>query len=124
MSDKTLRYMIASVIIMLLIFQVGTLISALFGMTWGVASALLVMVISFFSVRLARAGAQHAFWFFLPTMLFTVFPIAYKVRKALSTEVSWLDRLLQLGPFLLGFAAPILLLSLVYYELRKRTLAD
>ena len=40
MSDRTLRYIIALAIAMLLIFQIGTLISGFFGMVWGLVSAI------------------------------------------------------------------------------------
>ena len=55
MSDKTLKYIIASVIAMLLVYQIGTLISGFFGMAWGVVSAVVVIAVSFFSARLANA---------------------------------------------------------------------
>ena len=122
MSDKTLRYIIASVIAMLLIFQIGTLISSIFGMAWGALSAVVVMAVTFLSVRLARAGGKSSFWFFLPMLLFTVFPIAIVVWKAMTEDVSWLDRVVKLTPFIIGFGAPVVLLLIVYYELRKRTL--
>jgi hypothetical protein len=122
MSDKSLRYIIASVIAMLLISQVGTLITSTFGMAWGAFSAVFVLTVSFFSARLARAGGKGSFWFLLPTFFFIVFPIVIRVWKAMSEDVSWLDRVAMFAPFIIGFGAPIVLLLLVYYELRKRTL--
>lgn len=122
MSDKTLRYIIASVIAMLLIFQVGTLVTSAFGMAWGAVSAVVVVAVSFFSARLARAGGKGSFWFLLPTFLFIVLPIVFKVRTAMSEDVGWLDHVTRFAPFIIGFGAPIILLLLVYYELRKRTL--
>lgn len=124
MSDKTLRYIIASVIAMLLVFQVGTLITSAFGMAWGAFSAVVVMVVSFFSARLARAGGKGSFWFLLPTFLFIVLPIAFRVWKVMSEDAGWLDRVARFAPFIIGFGAPIVLLLLVYSELRKRTLDD
>ena len=70
MSDKTLRFIIASVIAMLLIFQIGTLISSVFGMAWG-ALSVVATAISFFSARRAKAGGKYSFWFLLPTLVFT-----------------------------------------------------
>jgi len=122
MSDRTLRFLIAAVISMLLIFQTGTLISNVFGVAWGVATSVIVAVVSFFSARLAKAGGKSSFWFLLPTLLFTVGPIVMTVWRALTNETRWTDRLLSLAPFFVGFGLPIILLVLVYYELRKRTL--
>lgn len=48
MSDKTLKYIIASAIAMLLVYQIGALISGFFGMAWGVVSAVVVIAVSFF----------------------------------------------------------------------------
>ncbi len=122
MSDKTLRYIVVSVIALLLIFQVGTLITSVFGVAWGAFSAVVVLVVSFFSVRLARAGGKGLFWFLLPTFLFIIFPIVFRFWKIMSEDVGWLDRLIRFAPFIIGFGAPIVLLLLVYYELRKRKL--
>lgn len=122
MSDRTLRYLIASVIMMLLVFQIGTLIASAFGMAWGAVSAVVVAAVSFFSARLARAGGRGSVWFLLPTILFTIIPLAYLIWQAWTAEVSGFERLAGFAPFLVGFAGPVLVLLLVYLELRKRTL--
>ena len=44
------------------------------------------------------------------------------VWRGMSEDASWLDRLIMLTPFIVGFGAPIVLL-LVYYELRKRSIS-
>lgn len=107
--------MIASVIVMLLVFQIGTLIASAFGIAWGAVSA-----VSFFSARLARAGGKNSVWFLLPTILFTIIPLAYMIWHAWMAEVSGFERLAGFAPFLIGFAGPVLVP--VYLELRKRTL--
>ncbi len=122
MSDKTLRYLIAAAIVMLLVFQIGTLIASAFGMAWGAVSAVVVAAVSFFSARLARAGGKNSVWFLLPTILFTIIPLAYMIWQAWTAEVSGFERLASFVPFLIGFAGPVLVLLLVYLELRKRTL--
>jgi hypothetical protein len=122
MSDKTLRFIIAAVIAMLLVYQIGIIISSVFGIAWGVISSAVVAAVTFFSARLARAGGKSSLWFLLPTLLFTVVPIAMNIWNAVTGTTSWLNRLSGLIPFILSFGAPIILLLLVYYELRRRTI--
>lgn len=121
MTDKTLRQIIAVVITSLLIFQIGSLISGLLGIAWGIISAIVVAGVSYFSARLAKAGAKNSAWFLFPTLLFTLLPFIAVVWKILTTESSWFDRAITFMPFLIGFAVPVLLLLVVFYELRKRT---
>jgi len=122
MSDNTLRYIIALAIAMLLIFQIGTLISGIFGMVWGAVAAIVVAAVSFFSARLAKAGGKGSLWFLFPTLVFTIIPITLMIWRGITEDASWFDRLIMLTPFVVGFGAPILLLLLVYYELRKRSI--
>jgi hypothetical protein len=124
MSDRTRRFLVAAAISLLLIFQIGTLVSGIFGMAWGIVSSLAVAAVSFLSARLARAGGRSSFWFLLPTLLFTVVPIAATLWSALTADVSWFERLVQLAPFMVGFGLPMIFLLLMYYELRQRTLRD
>ena len=121
MTDKTLRRIVATVIAMLLIFQIGSLISSLFGMAWGAVSAVVVAGVSFFSARFAKIGGKSSAWFLLPTVLFTIFPLSFTVWKAVTEDKSWLDRAIGFGPFIIGFVAPVILLLIVFYELRRRT---
>jgi hypothetical protein len=123
MSDNMLRYIIALAIALLLVFQIGTLISGIFGMVWGAVAAIVVAAVSFFSARLAKAGGKGSLWFLLPTVVFTVIPISLMIWRGITEEASWFDRLIMLTPFFVGFGAPILLLLLVYYELRKRSIS-
>lgn len=120
MSNNALRHMIAAVIAMLLIHQVGILVMGIFGMAWGAFSAVVVLVVSFFSARQARAGGKRFFWFFLPTILFIVCPLVFRVWEVMSEDVGWLERTAKIAPFMIGFGLPIVLLLFVYHGLRKR----
>jgi hypothetical protein len=120
MSDRTLKYIIALAIALLLVFQIGTLISGFFGGVWGAVSAVVVALVSFLSARLAKAGGKASFWFLFPTIVFLLIPIALTIWRSITLDASWLDMLVRLIPFTVGFGAPILLLLAAYYELRKR----
>jgi hypothetical protein len=124
MSDRTLRYIIALAISMLLIFQIGTLISGIFGMVWGAIVAIVVAVVSFLAARLAKSAGKGSLWFLLPMIVFTLIPIALMIWRGITEETSRFDLLIRLTPFVVGFGAPVILLLLAYYELRKRDLND
>ncbi len=124
MSDRALRYIIAAVIALLLVYQIGHLIAGLFGTAWGALSAVAVGAVSFFSARLAKSGVKSSFWFLLPTLLFIVFPIGFMIWKATRSDARWFDLIAELTPIIIGFGAPIVLLLIVYFELRRRTLED
>jgi hypothetical protein len=124
MSDRTLRYLIAGAVALLLIHQIGSLIAAAFGIAWGVVSSAVVAAITLLAARQARAGGRTSFWFLLPTLLFTVVPTAVVTWRAFTAETSAWERIADFAPFLVGFAAPMALLLLVYYELRRRTRGD
>ncbi|MEO6976103.1 MAG: hypothetical protein ABI144_09590 [Gallionella sp.] len=120
MSDRTLKYIIAMAIALLLVFQIGAVISGFFGTAWGAVSAVVVAVVTFFSARLAKAGGKGSLWFLLPTIVFLLTPIALTIWRSITQDASWMDMLVRLIPFTVGFGAPILLLLVAYYELRKR----
>lgn len=121
MSDAWLRRLVVAAIALLIVYQVGTWIYAAFGLAAGVLSASLVAVVSFFSARMARLGGGNTAWFLVPTLLFTIVPLAAKLSGLLATQAGWWDWTVALAPFLAGFALPVLLLLAVYVELRNRT---
>ena len=120
LSDTSLRRIVALAIALLLIHQVGMLIAGLWGMAWGAVSALVVAGVTLFSVRLAKSGGRSSAWFLLPTLLFTVVPVLIMLWSLLGQEAGWMDRVVALLPFVIGFVAPVLLLLAAYYELRGR----
>ena len=123
MELATLRKMIVATIALLLIYQVGTWIAAFFGGFWGGLAALVVAAVSVVCVRLAGSGAKNIAWFLVPSLLFALVPLVAKGWKALADNQStWVDHVLAITPFLVGFVVPVVLLLLVYAELRRRTL--
>ena len=122
MSDNALRFFVAAAIAMLLIYQIGTLISGIFGAVWGAVSAIVVAVVTLLAARVARAAGKSSMWFLLPILAFTFIPIALMIWRGFTENTTWFDRMVMLTPFVVGFGAPIVLLLLVYHELRKRTL--
>jgi len=93
---------------------------AALGVAAAIASAVLVAAVSIFSARMARPGAGNGAWFVVPTLVFTALPLAARLFSLMSTEHSWWTRSVEFAPFLIGFAAPVLLLLLAYAELGRR----
>ena len=124
MSDNALRYFVAAAIAMLLVFQIGTLISGIFGAVWGTVSAIVVAVVAFLAARVARAAGKSSMWFLLPILAFTFIPIVLMIWRGFTENTNWFDRMVMLTPFVVGFGAPIILLLLVYHELRKRSVGS
>lgn len=124
MSDKILKYIVATVIFLLLMHQIGLLIFNIFGMVWGVLSALAVALVSFFTLRLAKAGAASSFWFLLPGIIFSVIPVIMAFHRLIDGENCIFDLIIQFTPLLIGFFLPIVLLLLIYFELGRREQRD
>jgi hypothetical protein len=119
MSDAWLRRLVVAATALLVIYQVGTWTHAVFGPLAGMLSAAGVGAVSFFSARMARSGSSSA-WFLVPTLLFTVIPLAARLWTLHATDAGWWGWVVMLVPFLAGFALPVLLLLVVYIELHKR----
>lgn len=116
------RKLLLTALICLLLYQVGTWITVVAGAVWGAGAALVVAIVSYFCARLAKRGANSTLWFILPTLLFTGVPLCIKVWRLFNTEADWMDAGLDLVPLLVGFVVPVALLSVVYLDLRKKTL--
>jgi hypothetical protein len=124
MSDTWLRRFVVLAIALLIVHQMGAWMYSAFGIAAGILAAALVAAVSFFSARMASVGGGNAAWFLVPTLLFAVIPLAAKLWTFLTVEKSWWDRSVEFAPFLIGFAAPVLLLLLVYAGLRNRTVQN
>ena len=107
-------------IVLLVLHAVGTWAYSALGVAAAIVSALLVAAVSIFSARMARRGPGNNAWFVVPTVLFTALPLAARVFSLMSTQQSWWTRGVEFAPFLIGFAAPVLLLLLAYVELGRR----
>lgn len=115
------RKLILTAIICLLLYQVGTWITMVAGAVWGAGAAVIVAAVSYVCARLAKRGATSTIWFLIPTLLFTVIPLLAKAWRLLSSQTGMLDMLVDLVPLIVGFALPVGLLSVVYLDLRKKS---
>jgi hypothetical protein len=121
MNDSWLRRLVILVIVLLVLHAVGSWAYSALGVAAAIVSAALVAGVSIFSARMAGLGQGNNAWFVVPTIVFVVLPLAARLWTLVSTEQSWWTRTVEFAPFLLGFAAPVLLLLMAYLELGRRT---
>jgi hypothetical protein len=118
LSDAWLRRLVMLAIILLVLHAVGAWSYSVLGSGAAVAAALLVGTVSVFSARMAGSGNRA--WFVVPTLVFTALPLAGRLWTLAHSEQSWWSCTMELAPFLIGFAAPVLLLLGAHLELASR----
>ena len=111
-------------IVLLVLHAVGTSTYAALGVPAAIVAAALVGAVSIFSARMAGLGEGNNAWFVVPTVVFTVLPLAARLWTLATAEQSWWTRTVEFAPFLIGFAAPVLLLLLAYLDLGRRAEAS
>ena len=106
-------------IVLLVLHAVGTWTYAALGPAAAMVSWVVVGAVSLFSARMAGGRGNNA-WFVVPAAVFTAVPLAARVWTLFTVEQSWWTRVVEFTPFLVGFAAPVLLLLAAYLELGRR----
>jgi hypothetical protein len=114
-SDTWLRRVVMLAIVLLVLHAVGAWTYAVLGVAAAMAAAALVAAVSIVSGRMAGRGSDV--WFVVPTVVFTAVPLAARLWTLFSVEQTWWARAVEFGPFLIGFAAPVLLLLAAYLAL-------
>ena len=124
MRDAVLRQIVGSVLVMLIVYQTGSIITSMVNVTAGSIGAVMVARVTCFCVYRANKKLGDKAWFLVPIVLFIFLPLAYRVWNLFSLETSSLTLAVNFTPLLVGFLLPVLLLLLVYAELRKRTIVN
>ena len=110
MSDAWLRRVVMLAMVLLVLHAVGTWTYSVLGAAAAIVAAVLVGAVSIFSAR----------WFIVPAVVFIALPLAARLWTLVAIEQSWWTRTVEFAPFLIGFAAPVLLLLAAYLELGRR----
>lgn len=118
MNDLWLRRVVMAAIVLLVLHAVGTWAYAALGTAAAIASAALVAAVAILSARMAGQGNNA--WFVIPTVLFTALPLGARLWTLLAAEGAAWTRAVEFAPFLIGFAAPVVLLLIAYLELGGR----
>jgi hypothetical protein len=122
MSDAWLRRAVMLAIVLLVLHAVGSWTYAVLGVPAAIVAAVLVGAVSIFSARMAGLGQGNNAWFVVPTVVFTALPLASRLWTLIATDQSGWTGVVEFTPFLIGFAAPVLLLLMAYLELGRRGL--
>ena len=119
MSDRALKNLVMIVMVILVLNQFVGWVAGSWGAVPGVIAALVVVVVSFFCARKARADAGNRAWFVVPVLLFAIIPTGVKLWVLLANERSASAKLWDSLPFVVGFVVPICTLLLVYWSLGR-----
>jgi hypothetical protein len=119
LSDAWLARVVMLATALLVLHAVGAWTYSALGVTAAIVSAALVGAVAVFGARMAGLGRNNA-WFVVPALVFTALPLAARVWTLASRDGSWWTRSVELAPFLIGFAVPVLLLLAAYLGLHRR----
>ena len=121
MTDSWLKRFIMLAIVLLVLHAVGSWAYAALGVGAAAGSAVLVGAVSIFSARMAGLGQGNNAWFVGPTLVFIALPLAARLWTLLTVEATWWTKAVEFAPFVIGFAAPAILLLMAYLELGRRS---
>lgn len=111
--------MLATILVVL--HAVGMWAFSALGLGGAIASVTLVAAASVVCARMAAWGVGRDAWFVVPTLLFTLVPLVARIWNVASAEERGWAGVLEILPFLAGFAVPVLLLLAVYRALSVHT---
>ena len=125
MSIKIVRKMILAALALIVFADVSgwvvEWIGPTIGVIWGLATAVAAFYCRTKASRVIAANKKYMLWMAIPGLL-AVIPIIYRVYGFFaSPEKTWLSRLLDLSPIIIGFVAPVVLLWMAYSSLEKHT---
>ncbi len=121
MKYETLRTCLLIAIVLLVASEFLSWLVGMGKSVGGVLSGLFVAAVFYYCGKKARAGLKYQGWIIVPTLIFTMFPIGWRVWDYFKAEEpSLLVELWKITPFLLSFVVPMGLLVVVYVSLGNR----
>ena len=125
MSVKTVRKMILAALVLIVFANVsawaGEMLQKSTGVIWGLATAIVAFYCRLRASRSIAANKKYLLWMAIPGILAFI-PIAYHVYRFFrSAETSWLVKIWDVSPIMIGFIAPVILLWMAYSCLEKHS---
>ncbi len=114
MSIKIVRKMILVALALIVFANVSEwatkMLSSSIGVIWGLATAITAFYCRMKASHVVTANKKYMLWMAIPGLLaFT--PIAYQVYSFFGSEgKTWLVRLWEIAPIVIGFVVPVVLL--------------
>ena len=118
MQQRSLRYAVMLVIILLIVAQCLVVLNLIFDTVSGLIGAGIITAVYFYCGYRARAGTVNKIWFIVPTVLFIVVPAIARFFIA-SEDGSTVSFGYQFFLLMIDFVLPVLILLLVYIQLSK-----
>jgi hypothetical protein len=114
------KNLVLASIAMILTSEVFSFLYKVLNSIGGLVGGLVVLCIYVYCGAKARKSIHSTTWFLVPTILFTLVPLAYKWWPNSEEEsISVFNVLIQNVPVLISFVLPVIFLSIVYYKLSK-----
>ena len=110
------RKILVVVIGLMILREVISCLTDLIGAVPALISGVLVFAVQLFCSRLAKANLRYYSYILIPTLLFTVFPIAVRLwnliefRKDSASPYIW-----TFGPEVITFVLPVMLLLIAFW---------
>lgn len=121
MKVDTAKKIIILVIALLIFREFASFLAAVVGVVPALIGAILVLAVQLFLSRLKGKGFRHYAYVLIPTLIFTVIPIAMSVRKFLGiSDRSFFGAMWDFIPLTVGFVLPVLLLLIVWWILNSQ----
>jgi len=97
-------------------------LSTSIGVIWGLATATTAFYCRTKASRVIAANKKYMLWMAIPGILAFI-PVVYQVYLFLGSEgKTWLARLWDVSPIVIGFIAPVVLLWMAYSSLEKHSM--
>jgi hypothetical protein len=118
---EAVRKILVAVIALLIFREVVSCLANLLGVVPALISGIIVFAIQLFCSRLAKANLRYYGYMLVPTLLFTVLPIALKLRELSNfRNAAPIARFWIVAPTIVSFVLPMILLLIAYWIIGRQ----